>query len=72
MQRRKVDLPEPDGPRTTTFSPWLSEKSMPFKTLLSPKVLRRFLMRSISGMIYPLMSLFLKRFSSRPTRNVMR
>ena len=39
----KVDLPEPEGPIMTTFSPAWSSKSMPRKTLLLLKDFLRFL-----------------------------
>src|SRR5258708_3021459 len=32
MQRRNVDFPEPDGPRTTTTSPGATSRSMPLST----------------------------------------
>ena len=32
-----MDLPEPEGPRTTTFSPAFNSKSTPFKTWFLPK-----------------------------------
>ena len=37
MQRRKVDLPEPDGPTTTTTSPASMFSEMSFSTKDSPK-----------------------------------
>ena len=43
MQRKKVDLPEPDGPRTATHSPVESSKFMPLRIFWSPKFLWRFL-----------------------------
>src|SRR5690606_35685534 len=39
MQRRRVDLPEPDEPRITTVSPFFTERSMPFRTWRLPKLL---------------------------------
>ena len=36
MQRIMVDLPEPDGPQTTTFSPSRTWKLMSFSTWKSP------------------------------------
>ena len=40
MERRKVLLPQPDGPMMATTSPFLTEVVMPFSTSLSPKRLR--------------------------------
>ena len=37
MQRRKVDLPEPEGPRMQTTSPGCTSSSMPFSTSRRPK-----------------------------------
>ncbi|CFO07572.1 Uncharacterised protein [Bordetella pertussis] len=39
MQRRKVDLPEPDGPTTTTTSPASISSVMPSSTVESPNFL---------------------------------
>src|SRR6516164_8547835 len=36
MQRVIVDLPEPEGPQTTTRSPFLTSRSMPLRTWKSP------------------------------------
>src|SRR5690554_347399 len=36
MQRMRVDLPEPDGPMTTTTSPLLTDRLMSFSTWNSP------------------------------------
>ena len=38
-QRKKVLLPEPEGPIITTFSPFLMCWSTPFSTLSEPKSL---------------------------------
>ena len=38
-QRKKVVLPEPEGPRITTTCPLPTSKSMPRKMVFSPKVL---------------------------------
>ena len=35
-QRRKVDLPEPEGPMTTTTSPFLISVLIPSRALISP------------------------------------
>ncbi len=42
MQRRKVDLPPPDGPITQTHSPLSTWASIPLRTSSSPKYLWRF------------------------------
>ena len=39
MQRRNVDLPEPDGPRRQTTSPRLDLEEMPLSTSSRPKLL---------------------------------
>src|SRR5215218_10825085 len=39
MQRRKVDLPEPDAPSRTTTSPGCTSMSMPLSTSRWPKLL---------------------------------
>ena len=44
MQRSIVDLPEPEGPKTTTTSPLCTSRSMSRRTTLSPKAFWRFLM----------------------------
>ena len=44
MQRSIVDLPEPEGPRTTTTSPLCTSRSISRRTTLSPKAFWRFLM----------------------------
>ena len=41
MQRRSVDLPEPDAPMMVTTSPGMTSKSMFLRTTWSPKLLRR-------------------------------
>ena len=40
-QRMSVDLPEPDGPMITTFSPRLTVRLMSLRTCRSPKYLLR-------------------------------
>jgi len=40
-QRKKVDLPEPDGPITATTSPWLIVVEMPLRTSFEPNDLWR-------------------------------
>ena len=40
MQRRSVDLPEPDGPAITIASPVAIDRSMPSRTRCDPKLLR--------------------------------
>src|SRR5665213_957595 len=40
MQRRKVDLPEPDGPTRTSTWPRSSSSVTPFRTLRAPKSLQ--------------------------------
>ena len=42
-QRMSVDLPEPEGPRMTTFSPSSTERLTSLRTWRSPKNLLRFL-----------------------------
>ncbi len=39
MQRRNVDLPDPDGPRMHMTSPRCTCRSMPFSTSSGPKFL---------------------------------
>ncbi|MNT44435.1 hypothetical protein D3C72_1809610 [compost metagenome] len=39
IHRRNVDLPEPEGPTTTTTSPASMFSEMPFSTMDSPKFL---------------------------------
>ena len=41
MQRRSVDLPEPDGPMTLITSPLFTEKSMSRSTSWVPELLPR-------------------------------
>ena len=41
MQRSSVLLPEPDGPMMKTSSRSLTERSMPFKTSVAPKLFLR-------------------------------
>src|SRR5260370_42285371 len=48
MQRKSVVLPEPLGPIITTTCPRLTDRSMPFKTVRSPKCLTIFSARTIS------------------------
>ena len=50
--RHSVDLPEPDGPMTTTTSPWWTVRSMSFSTCRSPKCLLT-LSRTTSGLPGP-------------------
>jgi hypothetical protein len=38
--RSKVDLPQPDGPTSTTNSPSRIEMSTPWMTLVAPKAFR--------------------------------
>ena len=46
MQRSIVDLPEPEGPSTTTTSPGQTFRLTSFKTLVSSKLLFRCSMRT--------------------------
>ncbi len=46
MIASRVDLPQPDGPTSTTSSPSSTCRSMPFSTSAAPKLLRR---RTISS-----------------------
>ena len=48
MQRSSVLLPEPEGPMMKTSSRSLTERSMPFKTSVAPKLFLRPAMRSIA------------------------
>ena len=36
MQRRRVLFPEPERPKTTMTSPWLTSRSMPWSTTWFP------------------------------------
>ena len=47
MQRSIVDLPEPDGPRMTTTSPFWTSRSTPLSTSSEPKDLCSPWMRTI-------------------------
>src|SRR5450759_956564 len=73
MQRSSVVLPEPLGPITTTTCPRLTERSTPFRTVISPKRLTIFSARTIS-----LLSLFsccctlIAIFSSNPLSFIVR
>src|SRR5207244_9656176 len=49
QQRSSVLLPEPDGPMMNTVSPARTERSIPFRISLAPKLLRRARMSRISG-----------------------
>ena len=40
MQRRNVDLPEPDGPTSTSTCPLATSRVMPLSTLSAPKFLQ--------------------------------
>ena len=51
MQRRKVLLPEPLAPRIEMTSPWRASSEMPLSTSSAPKVLRRSLTESATGII---------------------
>jgi len=39
MARSRVDFPDPEGPRTTTFSPSVTSRLTSFKALKEPKYL---------------------------------
>src|SRR5690606_23865433 len=49
MQRRKVDLPEPDEPRIEMTSPSRASSEMPLTPSFPPKLLRRFSTFSATG-----------------------
>ena len=49
MQRRKVDLPDPDEPRIATTSCSCAVSEMPLSTSWLPKVLRIDLTSSATG-----------------------
>ena len=53
MQRRKVDLPPPDGPIITTTSPLRISVEMPFSTSSRPKHFFRFsILSSVSPIFF--------------------
>src|SRR5271167_1896674 len=45
---RRVDLPQPDGPTSTRKPPFSSVMSIPFRTSMVPKRLRRALISSVA------------------------
>ena len=49
MQRTVVDLPEPEGPMMTSFSPSLTSRSTSLSTCSSPKYLLTFSSRIMSA-----------------------
>ncbi len=53
MQRMRVDLPEPDGPMTTSFSPGATERLTSLSTWTSPK----YLLRSLISIMFAMCSI---------------
>ena len=56
MQRRKVDLPEPDGPSMHMTSPGCTSSETPFSTSSRPKRLCTDSALTIGSLIRPAMS----------------